>query len=115
MFYCGLFSSVTTVAAICYGVYSENLEILCLSIVVSFYINYVQCMWMLRKSIFSNHLEGFLLVTFILIFAFAGLIIPDATDLPENLLQGILQIIYVAGPAAVVTAAVLYGLMKARR
>ncbi|WP_445776326.1 lipopolysaccharide biosynthesis protein [Shewanella sp.] len=57
MFKSGVFSSVTNVTAICLGIYSNDLIILCWCLLFSFTINFFQCYYIMSKYIL---LSGFL-------------------------------------------------------
>jgi len=54
MFWCGLFSSFTTVAAIVYGVYVQSLPVLCTALVAVFHVNFIQCIFALQRSVFAG-------------------------------------------------------------
>ncbi|KZN58220.1 hypothetical protein N473_05625 [Pseudoalteromonas luteoviolacea CPMOR-1] len=54
LFKCGVFSSITNVSAIAFGIYSESLETLCWMLVASFSINFVQCYWLLSRHLLDG-------------------------------------------------------------
>ncbi len=115
MFFCGFFSAVITVSAIVYGVYMQDLGTLCYSIVIAFHINYIQCMWMLKRSIFKQEWQGFIWVSCLLILAFSGLVIPKSQIPPVEIVNAIIEIIWVAVPAAIVAGGLMLTMMKLKR
>ncbi len=54
MFYCGAFSSVVTLIAIFYGVYDESIISLCRALVIAYCINFMQCFYVLYKTVFKG-------------------------------------------------------------
>jgi O-antigen/teichoic acid export membrane protein len=66
MFHCGLFSSVTSVSAIIWGVYKADIEVLCISLVLSFIINFLQCFYVLHRHVFCfSALRPFAILLFV--------------------------------------------------
>lgn len=64
MFYCGVFSSVVNVSAILLGVYSGDMTVLCISLVVAFIINYFQCFYVLHHNVFKiKRLKPFIILS----------------------------------------------------
>lgn len=59
-FKCGLFSSITNVSAIIFGIYEGSLEALCWLIVLSFSVNIIQCYYVMGKYLFPNGYFGVL-------------------------------------------------------
>lgn len=50
LFHCGVFSSVTSVAAIAAGVALENLPLVALFLSLASLLNFIQCFWLLHKK-----------------------------------------------------------------
>jgi len=58
LFSCGVFSSVVNVIAIILGIYFGSLEALCLALIISFSINFIQCYTVLSIYILPRGLIG---------------------------------------------------------
>ncbi|MBB1344477.1 lipopolysaccharide biosynthesis protein [Pseudoalteromonas sp. SG45-2] len=58
LFYCGVFSSVVNVIAIILGIYFGSLESLCIALIISFSINFIQCYTVLSIYILPRGLSG---------------------------------------------------------
>lgn len=58
LFYCGVFSSIVNVIAIILGIYFGSLESLCLALIISFSINFIQCYVVLSIYILPHGLIG---------------------------------------------------------
>ena len=48
LFYCGVFSSITSVSAIAIGVYLNNLYLVALLLSIASVLNFIQCFWLLH-------------------------------------------------------------------
>jgi len=78
LLYCGLFSSITNVSAILFGIYSGDIKQLCLFLAVSFSLNYFQCFYLLHKNIFkSNSVKQFGLLSMVLFSVYLNLFFID--------------------------------------
>lgn len=101
MFFCGIFSSITSVGAIVYGISEGSIELMCSALVVAFHINYIQCILMLRFAIFKNANLGLLIISMILALEFIALYFSPNTAVPESLTQAVLSILQVASVVGV--------------
>lgn len=78
MFKCGVFSSVVTISAVLTGIYYLDIELMCYLLVVAFSVNYIQCFYMLHKTVFKEQNSkktvflGFLVFSVFLNFVFLG-------------------------------------------
>ena len=66
-FYCGVFSSVINVTMIIVGIVLADLVLLCQLLVIGYVINFIQCFWLMQKSIFKADSNYNLVLIFILI------------------------------------------------
>lgn len=74
MFFCGLFSSITNICAIIFGVMSGDLLTLCGFLAISFAINYLQCFYVLHRYLFKSYpIKQFLLLSLIITICYLNL------------------------------------------
>jgi len=61
MFMCGVFSAITNVGAIIWGVSTGSVEMLCWALFVSFHINFLQAYYLLHRKVLNGGLGAFML------------------------------------------------------
>ncbi|GLQ30284.1 oligosaccharide flippase family protein [Litoribrevibacter albus] len=54
LFFCGVFSSFINVSAIIFGVMLDDVLWLCYLLISAFILNFIQCFWQMRKSVFTD-------------------------------------------------------------
>ncbi|MCW8994464.1 MAG: lipopolysaccharide biosynthesis protein, partial [Psychromonas sp.] len=69
MFRCGIFSSITNVTAILSGIYTGDIELLCIFLACSFALNYIQCFYILHKKIFKNYASKKIILLSVIVFS----------------------------------------------
>lgn len=78
MFKCGVFSSIVTISAVLAGIYYLDIELMCYLLVAAFSVNYIQCFYMLHRTVFKEQdskktiFLGFLVFSVFLNFIFLG-------------------------------------------
>lgn len=114
MFYCGIFSSITSVTAIIWGVYKADIEILCLSLVLSFFINFLQCFYVLHRHVFcSPGLRPFAILLFTTVIASLNLVfLSSEIDPPVSYMASLVNIFSFALPSSFVLLIIYYFLSK---
>lgn len=60
LFRCGLFSALTNVAAIAWGVSQGSVTDLCWALFVSFHVNFLQAYWVLHRQVFLSGFGAFM-------------------------------------------------------
>jgi O-antigen/teichoic acid export membrane protein len=85
MFVCGVFGSAITVSAILLGVYQNDLIIICMALVIAFCINFLQCFYMLYRTIFVGESVKLLVGLVSLIGLGFVNVIFDTNNKPESL------------------------------
>ena len=81
MFFCGLFSSITNVCAIIFGVMTGDLLNLCTFLAISFAINYIQCFYVLHRYLFKSYpIIQFLLLSLIIMTCYLNLFFTSTLD-----------------------------------
>lgn len=110
MFFCGVFSSATSVSAILWGVYQGDINILCSSLVLSFFLNFLQCFYMLHKHVFfSIALKQFLLLLLItMIGSLNFLFIAVETSPPDSYLTSLFNITKFSIPSGLIMMVLYY-------
>lgn len=82
MFYCGAFSSVVTCLAIFWGILSESILVLCQALVVSYFINFLQCFYVLYRSVFiGQRIKKFAILCLVLSLGLLNLLFEVNTDI----------------------------------
>jgi len=85
MFYCGVFSSIVNVTAILFGIYTGEMTVLCISLVVAFIINYFQCFYVLHYCVFKiKRLKSFILLSFFSLFSLVNLAFESNYEPPPD-------------------------------
>jgi PST family polysaccharide transporter len=79
--YVGVFSGTLNIIMIIIGIYFEDLVLLCQLLVLGFLFNFVQCFWVLQRSIFKRKYNGNLLLIFCIILCpYLNLLFIDISD-----------------------------------
>ena len=85
MFYCGIFSSIVNVSAIILGIYTGEMTVLCISLVVAFIINYFQCFYVLHYYVFKiNRLKSFSLLSLLVLISLGNLLFESTNSVPHD-------------------------------
>ncbi len=110
MFYCGLFSSVTSVSAILWGVYKGDISVLCISLVLSFFLNFLQCFYVLHQHVFlTDGVKPFLLLLLITAISSLNFIfISVETTPPDSYMTSLYSIAQFAIPSGVIMLVLYY-------
>jgi len=112
MFYCGVFSSIVNVSAIILGVYTGEMTILCISLVVAFIINYFQCFYVLHYCVFKiKRLKSFILLSLLVLISLVNLSFESNSKIPHDSFSVINSIYNIANavlPIAIVAALVFF-------
>ena len=74
LFKCGVFSSITAVSAIIYGIWQGELLAICWALLISFSVNFFQCYYLMAKHIFPGGYVRFIARILPCIIANAGFI-----------------------------------------
>lgn len=81
MFKCGLFSSFVSISAIIVGIYQSDLLLMCYLLVFAFSVNYIQCFYMMHRTVFVEQGIRKTLILSVLIFVvFLNLFLPGQSD-----------------------------------
>ena len=85
MFYCGIFSSIVNVSAIILGIYTGEMTVLCISLVVAFIINYFQCFYVLHYYVFKvKRLKSFVLLSLLVLISLVNLLFESTNNVPQH-------------------------------
>ena len=85
MFYCGIFSSIVNVSAIILGIYTGEMTVLCISLVVAFIINYFQCFYVLHYYVFRiKGLKYFVLLSLLVLISLVNLLFESTNNVPQD-------------------------------
>ncbi|MBL1416166.1 MAG: lipopolysaccharide biosynthesis protein [Moritella sp.] len=85
MFYCGIFSSIVNVSAIILGIYTGEMTVLCISLVVAFIINYFQCFYVLHYYVFKiKRLKSFFLLSLLVLISLGNLLFESTNSVPHD-------------------------------
>ncbi len=117
MFYCGVFGSAMNISAIVYGVFSENLQILCSLLVVAHTINFIQCFFMLFRTVFLNlnarkGLYLFLLVNIVMLNLFFDV---QQVVNPSEIADSIISILVNSFEILILTSLLFFTVKKLER
>ena len=85
MFYCGIFSSIVNVSAIILGIYTGEMTVLCISLVVAFIINYFQCFYVLHYYVFRiKELKYFVFLSLLVLISLVNLLFESTNNVPQD-------------------------------
>ncbi|OLF80406.1 flippase [Pseudoalteromonas haloplanktis] len=95
MFKCGVFSSFLNILAILIGIYLGNVLVLCGLLTLSFFINYLQCFYVLHNNVFKAKLDfKFLSISLIILIPYTNFFFfEQAYVFPSNYLQAVLNVL----------------------
>ena len=103
MFHCGLFSATISVTVIVLGVYLGDIEFMCIGLIVAFAINFIQCFYVLHRSVFKQFSSNdFLRLLFICMLASVNLTMLNVElSIATNYIASMQRIILVSLPTAI--------------
>jgi len=85
MFYCGVFSSVVNVLAIVIGIFSGEMTVLCVCLIIAFIINYFQCFYVLHYYVFKiKRLNSFVMLTVAILICLFNFLFYSTTGVPQE-------------------------------
>ena len=95
MFFCGAFSSVVTLSAIGYGIANQSIIILCQALVIAYCVNFLQCFYVLYKTVFVRQsAKSFVLLCALLSLGYANLLFePSSKTLDMDYFDSFLAIL----------------------
>jgi O-antigen/teichoic acid export membrane protein len=114
MFVCGVFGSGSLMSAIIYGVFSQDLNVLCTALIVAYCSNFIVCFYVLHKTIFvGQDVKGISCVAMIISLAFLNALFDSpSTIASSSYFQSVATIVITAILAAL---AVLFVFLSSRK
>lgn len=85
MFWCGIFSATLTTSAIITGIVQDSIEFMCLMLVLAYSINFLQCFYVMFKTVFVNQA----IYKFIVLAILVGLGVINLLFKPQALTENI--------------------------
>lgn len=116
MFICGVFGSGALMGAVVFGIYSNDLNILCSALVVAYCANFIVCFYVLYRTIFvGQNVKGIARVSAIIALAFLNVLFESpSTIVSASYIQSIGTIAFASIFTALAVVIVFVSIKKFR-
>jgi len=108
MFKCGVFSSIVTISAISIGIYNSDILLICYLLVLAFLVNYIQCFYMLHRTVFEGqNIKKIFIISVLTFLVFLNLFFKGSDGSPvggyvESVFSIALSCVYLLFPVVII-------------